>query len=550
MLDVVQIKNIYVHITDKDGASLGEFDLVALQTNFTVGAIPTCTATLSIGTALGGTPDDDAIKDTVSKLIQKNGSSNLNLYIEFTLRHIMNEGLGVLSKYTVTVPVFDGVIGSISLGQSASAYGGSQLVIAVTAHHRFCELYRWGTNGMVYATPEAVVPGKNIATLVQQSTADSGADGSTTSTTLASQEIIAEVLQNTCRPPGESSSTKANSPIVEIISKFINRMQDAGALKPEGKVNIGDASTSPNPPYLRGSTAISAKFRQGYFLVKRMLESLWISVNKSSIGSTLLWTLTSPEMFLAFVPNSVDSISVLPYDCITIDVTAPIVTPDMYTALQLSRNINTQPDPSGVIVTASNNVLMYNAQNSAVAGRYPNTQDTASIMWATVQAPGWLVTEDASYEADTKESTASATGIDRDSNCNAYAEWVYRRIIGKNNSCSMVVGLKHIEAFKALGTVCLLPDTMYGDLQGYLNSYSLSYNQTVDKSGITIKLSFTHILTYIKTDIGVNTDKALNRLYTTDTSDYIRFKFPSIGIDKDILDSRSIITPNSGKYIV
>lgn len=548
MLDVVQIKNIYVHITDKDGASLGEFDLVALQTSFTVGTIPTCTATLSIGTALGEAPDDEAIKNTVSKLIQKNGSSNLNLHIEFTLSHIRDNGTrGIVGQSAVTVPVFDGVIGSISLGQSASAYGGSQLVIAVTAHHRFCELYRWGTNGMVYATPEAVVPGKNIATLAQQSTADSGAEGSTTSTTLASQEIIAEVLQNTCRPPGESSSTKDNSPIVEIISKLINKMQDAGALKPEGKVNIGDASASTNPPYLRGSTAISAEFRQGYFLVKKMLEALWISVNKSSIGSTLLGTLTSPEMFLAFVPNSVDSISVLPYDCITVDETAPEVTPDMYTALQLSRNINTQPDPSGVIVTASNNVLMYNVQNSAVAGRYPNTQDTSSIMWATVQAPGWLVTEDASYEADTNESTASATGIDRDSNCNAYAEWVYRRIIGKNNSCSMSVGLKHIEAFKALGTVCIIPDTMYGDLQGYLNSYSLSYNQTVDKSGIGIKLSFTHILTYIKTDTGVNTNKALNQLYTTDTSDYIVSKFPSI--DMDISDKQTVSTPKSGKYI-
>lgn len=533
-LNVVQIKDSIVQITDKDGTSMGAFDIVSLQTNFMVGSIPTCTATLSLGTALGEDPSAVNVQDTVSELIQKNGSSKLRLYIEFTIGYY-SSSVDTSSTSTISVPIFDGVISSISIGQSASAYGGSRFVIAVTAHHRFCELYQWGTNGMIYATPEAVIPGTNISTIIQDNTSDAGAEGTTTSTTLVSKDVISEVLQNTCRPPVGSSSKKDNSPIVDILSEFIGKMQDSGAIKPEGKVNIGGSKVNgaEGKPYLNGSTALSNDFQQGYYLIKKMLEALWISINKTSIGSTLLGTLTSPELFLAFVPTSVDTITILPYDCISVNKSAPIINPDMYTNIQLVRSTGMQPEPSGVIVSASNNVLMYNAQNSAVVGRYPNSKDKSSIMWATVQAPGWLVTEDASYEASydpgKKESSSANTGANKDNNCNAYAEWVYRRFIGKNNSCTMSVPIKHIEAFKALGTVCIIQGTMYGNLQGYLNSYTLSYSQNVDKSGMDIKLSFTHILPYIKEGSDESAiNKQIHQLFTCAAPVDSGAKFPDI----------------------
>lgn len=505
VLDLIQVVSTSVVINDSADAQTGTFELVSLQTDFSVGKIPTCTAVLSYGTYLGDVvyTDTDVVQSMLSKYT--NGGLSIQIYFKISVNN---------KKYDICV--FKGNINTISLAQAAAAYGNSRSTLVITAFHRLSDLYGYGTAGMVYAAPEAVRPGVSLKYLKNATDTNKGADKRTTSTTLASEEIISKILQDYCEAPHTSSSTKSNQPIADTLNALVDALQDTGVLIPGAGVKLLN--------YIVGKTKIKRGFKRGWAMTKNMLRSLWTSVNASSLGSAIINTVIASDAFLTIAPRSVDTITIIPADGVTLLDKHPVLKTDMYSSIQYSTAKGPEPEPTGVIVCAAGSVLNVNVNKQTVQGKYPADSNNTSRLWATVPAPAWLVDDIAMYEGTAKDKKAD--GVDNKSKeayCNDYAEWMYKMIIGKSNSCTITSDIRLIEAFKALGSVCVINTVLYGNLQGYFSGYALSYNQSTDTSSLSIKLSFTQIQQYIKSDV----KKPDSHLYVLDDGDIID-TFPDI----------------------
>lgn len=505
---LVKVLSTSVEITSaKDSSVVGIFEPVRISTSFSLGSIPTCTAVLVTGSSFDNTRDTFSITE---ELAAAHTAGGLNVSINFDI------SVGGKAR---TVCVFKGIISEVSLTQTMSPYGGSSAGVSIRAHHKFAELYRWGTNGMVYACPNDVFNKSKIQSLRDAQNARNAEDRNRTSTNATNIGTIETVLKRCCPISGSSDKRQARS-IAYTLNDLITEMSKNKILIPNTPINLDN--------YLDGTTAIAKNIPSIYNLTKEYLTRVWDSVNASSIGNTLISILTSRTLFLTTAPRSTDKLTIIPDNGCTIRKAHPRISKNMYTGISYRNPISLHPEPEGVLITAPGSDTNAGILGDAVRGRCPDGKGDDGLLWITEPAPRWLITDYGKYAADNKNSASILKG-NVDAVCKQYAQWMYNKVIHRNNQCAVSADIRLIEAFKALGSVCEINTDVYGDIKGMFYAYSMSYSQSAKSCNMSVELQFSHITQYIN-----NTDtNDIDLLYTVGDDDIIE-TFPYLlNVDED-----------------
>lgn len=493
---------LYEAGTDKE---IGSFAISQLNTSFTLNGIPTCTAMLTSGTPIGADSSPD-YKEILTQVIAIHASSGIRLSAQITLQQ------------NKKIKIFEGVVTSISLTTVIAPYGNSRDGLIVNAYHKYAQLYRVGSNGMVYKEPSGIRRGSSLSSLIKLLNANTKNDENSTNNMMPT--VVRSVLETHTKKEAAGSGSKNNSSIAVITKSLVDAMY---------KNKILDGSSVDISDYIEGSTAIDGSVVSvpiAKSFTKEYLERLWGSVSMSSVGSAILTLLNNREFLLTLAPRSVDKLTILPEDGITIHKDHPTITPSMYNSIHYNVPNDVHPDPEGVLVTRQGSEMMSGGSGTygTIIGAYPKIAangSTAPIRWAYVKAPGWLA-DNSSVESDTKDTKARAiTTGEYTELCDKYAEWLYRSHVHKNNTITLSTDARMIDAIKALGSVCEIETEAYGDIKGLLFSYTLTFTQTAQQSNLSINLHFSHVEAYIKED----TNTKLKGLYTIDDSDIVK-EFP------------------------
>lgn len=498
---LIQVLDTKATITNNEDKTVGNFEIVQLNTNFSVGAIPTCTVMLATGSTFNNTINTS---DTTIALMNEYMDGGLSIRIDFTLN---------INGSRKPVCVFKGKITSVNLTQNIAAYGNSTSAVVVTAYHRFVDLHEFGANGMIYAASNDIQYRSQWLALKDAQESKKAVDRYATSTNMLNIQLIDNVLKDTCPIPG-SSDTRTYKPVVQILDKLISEMDKHGIIVPTGyNVDLKQ--------YIDGSVTPSKNIKYAYNLVRSCLVKVWNSVSNSSIGAAVLSILTSADDFLTIAPRSVDKLTIIPDNGVDLNEEHPVITRDRYSAIAYDSPIGPTPEPEGVLITASGSDT-FKGGKAVVSGKYTKASPNRPIRWFTTMAPSWVVEYNPSYSSGAKKGNQQSNVDNIEERCNQYARWLYNKIIRRKNVCVLSSDIRSIEAFSALGTVCRINTDIYGDIQGMFYAYALSYTQSAKASHVDIKLHFTHTQKYSNI---LTSD--LVSFYTVDDSDIVK-EFPDI----------------------
>ena len=494
---------LYEANTDKE---IGSFTVSQFNSTFTVNGIPSCTAMLTAGANLSA-PTYDYTK-LMNKLLTTYTVSGIRLVAYITCSN------------TTKITVFNGVVTSISLATRIAPYGNSTDCIVVNARHNYADLYKIGSNGMIYKEPSNIKRGTSLVSLIKLINASAKDDENNTNN--MGSTVVNEVRDAHTKKDAAGAGSKGTSPISVVTKAMIDRMYSGKILEPP-KIDISkyiNGTTSINDDLV--AVAITRTF------TKKYLDQIWASVSRSSVGAAILTILNNREFMLSLVPRSVDKLTILPEDGITIYKDHPVITTSMYNSINYSINDDIHPDPEGVLVTRQGSEVMAGGGSGygVVLGAYPKIASNGSnkaIRWSYVQAPSWLADNTMVESSISKNKTDGMTTAEYNELCDKYAEWLYRSHVHKNNTITLSTDIRFIEAIKALGAVCEIHTIAYGPVKGRLFSYGLTFTQTASQSNLSINLHFSHVVAYMKD----NEDTTVNGLYKVDDSDIVK-KLPDI----------------------
>lgn len=476
---VIRINQVYADITDSENKSLGSFGISQVNTDFSVGAIPTCTVHINDGTEFTQTT---RTKSNVMSLIAKQSTENLHIKISIKL------SISGVSK-EISEVIFNGVITSITMSYDFVGSGRSSKGIVITAIHRFADLYKFGAAGMIYAPARAITDATVIDNLVKSMTADSRANN-TSSSTYSRPSVVRQVLEM-CVPAEKSSSIAVKS-IPDAIYEMVNVMRKGNILVPE--------KTDPKiQEYIKGTIVPNVKSKFVTEMYTDILTSVYTSVSSGNLADSIAYICNKNYGFY-IAPRSVDYVSIIPSSYATMSPKEPpVITTDRYYSISYKPISNIGTDIQGVLVTKAGSSTYGNDGGlSLIRAKFPEDTGSEAVRWMCIPAPKWF--DGASLLYGNSKDSGTTQDIDKSDEekiCKAYAADRYYNIRYSKNTVSMHTDVRSLKAYSALGGVFDISypnDHIEGSdkIRATLATYQFSYRSSAEMSGLSISLGFTN----------------------------------------------------------
>lgn len=483
---IINIKYVSADILGKDNKSIGVFGVSQLSTTFSVGNIPTCMVHISDGTEFGSPVQTTS---NIRSLLDNHNTDNLHILVKMGLS--ISTDSGTVNDIPEEI-VFNGVVTGLSVVYNYMASGRSYYGVVINAVHRFADLYKFGSAGMIYA-PASVIKDSTIADHLLKNSSAKARGAKNSSTSSYNANLIDEVLEQ-CIPSEKSSSTNFKS-IVDTMKFMVNTMYNRGVLVPD--------NTDPKiDSYLKGTIKPNIKSRYVRDMYEFILRSLHSSVSKGNLTDGIIASCIREYGFY-IVPRSVDSITILPMSYTAVSPEqVPTISSDRYHSLSYNPKSNVGTDIQGVLVTyaGSSTVNSSSHPNALVRGRFPENTGSEAVRWACIPSPGWFNGVSALFgnNKNNSQDTASDNKDYIKELCTAYAADRYQYMKYRNNSVTLASDLRSLRAYSALGASFDIeypqdPAAKSSEkvmIRATLESYSLHYKSSESSSGVDITLGF------------------------------------------------------------